>query len=567
MNLRGIVVGGLGVLLAGCLNVPAADSLTPPDAPEASQPVELRPGTPVGRLYRPGEVRAFAIEQAGQKLGHSWGRYVGEETLADGRRVHRFETKIALAVPGRGELRAEGVLRLDDQGEVVSGYERREGVESRFERVGDLLRIDDAGRVDELQYEPSTTPTAVMAHSAILHEEILLLSRPLYEGTTPLRLLSLSGGPPVDWEGTAQRRGGDILVRTSLGETITLRDGRVKEIEVPASRLRVIPDEARPWPTWSVELATAPHYTPGQTFEIREVELPGRTGEPALYGEVLLPRERRLRGAAALYVSASGQEDRHGIAGHPAVDLGSHEITDALAEAGFVVLRFDERGHGRSASGEGPVTFTAQVEDARRAFRTLLVQEEVDPDRVLVVGHGEGGWRALHIAVSQPLAGLALLAVPGRPYRQVAEYQFTRILEALPPELRTEAAKAQRETLDAIADGGEVPPELADTLPWMREMMGQEPAKLLGRVRAPLFVAQGGKDFEVDPRADLEALLTAAPDRGRVAVHRYPSLDHRFKVEPGRSEPARYREPDRPVDRTFLQDLVSWAISVVETAP
>ena len=41
----------------------------------------------------------------------------------------------------------------------------------------------------------------------------------------------------------------------------------------------------------------------------------------------------------------------------------------ALAQAGMVVLRFDERGFGTSA--DGPISYLGQLEDARRGLRTL----------------------------------------------------------------------------------------------------------------------------------------------------------------------------------------------------
>jgi pimeloyl-ACP methyl ester carboxylesterase len=131
---------------------------------------------------------------------------------------------------------------------------------------------------------------------------------------------------------------------------------------------------------------------PGATFTRREVELPGQPGEPTLAGEVLIPAGKPPF-PAVLFLSSTGQQDRHGFAGPPPVDLGSHEITDALAQAGMVVLRFDERGFGSSA--DGPISYLGQLEDARRGLRTLLVQDEVDPDRIALVGHGEGGWKAL----------------------------------------------------------------------------------------------------------------------------------------------------------------------------
>jgi hypothetical protein len=76
-------------------------------------------------------------------------------------------------------------------------------------------------------------------------------------------------------------------------------------------------------------------------------------------------------------------------------------------------------------------------------------------------------------------------------------------------------------------------------------------------------VAQGSKDFEVDPDKDALALVRAAK-RAKLAVEfkRYDDLDHHFKPEPERSSPERYLSSDRQVDPGFVADLVAWSKGV-----
>ena len=480
-----------------------------------------------------------------------------------------FETRIELEVPGRPSVRSEGRLVLDDHGRLVSGYERSDAAELRFEREGNMLAVSDGTDTEKVAYAPGQHDTAFMAHSAILHEELMYALRPLREGAQHWRLVSLSGGLPMEWEGEVRDTGEGIRIDTSLGEVVELRDGRLLSVDVESSDLAVRPldpaaDEAL-WPTWEIVGPRTLAYRPpaGAVFEPREVELPGRPGDPVLWGEVLVPTGGQAPFPGVVFLSPTGQEDRHGFAGPPPVDLGSHEITDALADAGFVVMRFDDRGHGKSEAGE--ISFLAQVEDGRRALRTLLVQPEVDPDRIVVVGHGEGGLRALHLGVAQPEAirGIALLAAPGRPYREIFLRQIEAPLANLPPQVRNDARAEQHKMLEALEGGGEVPPELEPQAKWLREMLQQKPAELVAQVDAVLWIAQGDKDFEIDPRADPAALLRAAKKaKKQVSVRHYPSLDHLFKPEPGESTPDRYLLPDRSVDGAFLTDLVAWARKV-----
>ena len=552
------------LVCSGCLTPPPAgeDTTTPTKGASATQ---LRAAVDIAKVYRVGEVRQFEIGQAGQSIGSSWGRYVG----VDGDGNHRFETRIELRLPGRAPARSFGELVLDARGRLVRGFERSDAAELVFERRGDTLAIGDGTHDDEVTYDPDRVDTAFMAHSALLHAELMYGLREI--GTTPMqwRLLSLSGGPPIEWTGRvleATDGGERIRIETSLGETVTLVNGRIFAIEVEASDLRIVAVDEASWPSFTITGPRRLVWTkPANAhFVVREVELPGKPNEPTLAGEVLVPD---VPGPlpAVLLLSATGQEDRYGFAGPPPVDLGTHELTDALAEAGFVVLRFDERGRGKSAPGDSG--FLAQLADARRALAVLSIQPEVDPDRVVVVGHGEGGLRALSLANERAadIHAIVLLATPGRPYEQVLRAQAAGRLEELPPDVRDDARAQQKSMIDEIVRGKTIPAELEPQAQWLREIFAVRPAELIARVKVPVLLAQGGKDFEVDAIADVTPLEKAAKRaRVKLEVRRYDDLDHLFKPEPGTSTPERYRV-ERRVDTTFITDVVAWTRRVTRT--
>lgn len=550
---------------AGCIKPPPA--MPEAQGPDDGEPVakRLRVATDVARVYAVGEVRQFELRQAGQSIGTSWGRYVGPD--ADGN--HRFETRIELRITGRSPARSAGELVLDGRGRLVRGFERSDAAELRYERRGDVVVMTDGERVDEVAYEPDRVDTAFMAHSAILHAELMFALREL--GTEPMqwRLLSLSGGAPIEWTGRVVESsdGGDRLqIDTSLGETVTLAQGRIENLVVAANELSIVASLEPAWPVFEIQGPRRLTWSlpANARFSVRELELPGKPEEPTLAGELLVPQTSGMV-PGVLFLSATGQEDRHGFAGPPPVDLGSHELTDALADAGFAVLRYDERGRGASAPGD--IGFLAQVADARRALATLSVQPEVDPDRIIVIGHGEGGLRAMVLASERAsdVHAVALLASPGRPYEQVLRAQAAARLEELPPDVREQARAQQKQMLDDLVRGRRVPPEIEPQAQWLREIFAVRPGELLARLRVPVLLAQGGKDFEVDPIADVDPLVRAAKKtRVKLEVRRYEGLDHLFKPEPGLSTPERYRE-DRRVDTAFITDVVAWARRVTAT--
>ena len=551
-----------------CLKIPTADTQaqTPDSADERADERVAWPGKPPAALYASGETRVFDLIQGGKKIGTSWGRYDGP--LAGG--LHHFSTRVELrpptadkTAPAAEPLRSVGEIVLDARGELVRGFERSRATELRFERSGETLVFSSGREREELGFRPGT---AFMAFATMFHEELMFGLRELKEGPLAWRLISLSGSLPSDWSATLSVPDPTVptiaVISTSLGETIHLRDGRIERVEVSADDLEVVvPAKPAAWPTWTIEAPPTLDYAPpaGATFSRRELELPGQPGEPKLVGELLIPAGKGPF-PALLFLSSTGQQDRYGFAGPPPVDLGSHEITDALAQAGFAVLRYDERGFGGSA--EGSVSYNGQLEDARRGLRTLQVQDEVDPDRIAIVGHGEGGWKGLQLAgENRGVRAVALLASPGRPYEDVLKAQAALAVQSVPPELRAEVKRTQDRTLTALRTGKNIPPELERSAPWIREALRVDPEVLIGKADAALWIGQGERDFEVDPDRDATALAKLARKHKKThVVQLYPQLDHLFKPETGTGSPARYLEPGRNVDPTFLADLRTWLL-------
>jgi pimeloyl-ACP methyl ester carboxylesterase len=545
-------IAALLLTLGGCLQVPPAGSSVEPEDGEEANMVE--PARALAGLYRVGEVRGFEYAQYGQTIGRSLGRYDGP-VERDGRTLHRFSTRVELLVPGSSALRFASELLLDERGDLVEGWERSKGAELRFAVAADraelLIEANDGlpkAQSATLRFPPGT---AFMGYMATLHEELMLALRELNLGENEWRLISLSAGRADPWSAKVDKRGKAVVLDTSLGEEIWLEQGRIVRVEVPDDQLVITAMAESQWPAWEVEGPRKLEYEvpAGAWFSIREVELPGVGDEPLLYGDVLVPDPKRFGEGphpGVVFLGGSVSADRYGFAGPPAVDLGYHEITDALANAGFVVIRYDERGAGKSHAG--PPSWVAQRVDARRAFRTLLVQPEVDPDRILAVGHAEGGWRALSLAHERPdeIIGVALLATLGRSYRELFA--------------------AQPEILAALESGKGLPPKLQPMAQWFGEILVEDPEALVFRAHAPLWIAQGGKDFETDPVKDLSALTAAARKYKRVHdVEVFRDLDHHFKHEPGVSTHISYLER-RPVDRMFLAKLIEWAQNIGKPA-
>jgi uncharacterized protein len=96
---------------------------------------------------------------------------------------------------------------------------------------------------------------------------------------------------------------------------------------------------------------------------------------------------------AVLLVHGSGSTDMNETLSPDSKPLW--QISQYLAERGFVVLRYDKRGVGANgtiidANIWGNVTFDDLKNDAAKALNVLVVQPEVDPGKITLIGHSEG---------------------------------------------------------------------------------------------------------------------------------------------------------------------------------
>ena len=214
---------------------------------------------------------------------------------------------------------------------------------------------------------------------------------------------------------------------------------------------------------------------------------------------------------AVLFVTGSGPQDRDEmILGHRPFLV----IADALTKAGIATLRFDDRGMGKSGGSITNLTTTDFAGDALAEITYLAKRPEIDPRRVGIIGHSEGGLIAPMVAAQSDVPHfLVLLAGPGVPGREVIRTQTRAIMKA-------EGAN-DAEIEHALAMSG-------DTSPWMKQFLVLDPQTFLPRVKVPVLAMNGEKDLQVDP-SNLDAIRRGLGKNPHVEIVRLPSLNHLFQ--------------------------------------
>ena len=273
---------------------------------------------------------------------------------------------------------------------------------------------------------------------------------------------------------------------------------------------------------------------------------------------------------AVLLVPGAGTGDRDGtLSGVPV--LG--QIAGALADTGFLVARYDARGVDQSGGRRESADVEAYADDAQKMVRYLDDRDDVDRDRITVLGYAEGGWIALVVAARERRAdNLVLVGTPGTTGADLVMEQQRALLDRLGVSQTERAEKIglQQRIHDAVLDDGSwdgVPDAMrrqADT-PWFRDFLDFDPADTIRRTRQPILILRGSLDREVGPH-HAERLEELARDRRRdSSVERLTleGLDH-LLVETGPRAVTDYDDlRNRSISLSFVNAVRDW----LERAP
>jgi uncharacterized protein len=317
--------------------------------------------------------------------------------------------------------------------------------------------------------------------------------------------------------------------------------GRMARLMIPSTALVVIRDDIS-----SVMAREEVGHRPGdeQVYVPSErFNLAGTVAKPIDSTSIDSARDRQgkagdaaqtkpVRRPAVILVPGSGPQDRELMVSGIPIFSG---IASALADEGFVVVRYDKRGLGQSGGRVESATLTEFADDLMRIVDWTRRRRDVDGDRVAVLSYGEGGAVALlATAREKHIGAIGLLACPGRTGRETVLEQQRRALARLPTSEadKQEKIALQSQVLDAVITGlgwDPIPPAIrrsADT-PLFKSWLMFDPAAVMPKIDRPLLILGGSLDTEM-PAADADRLEELARRRPKIT-----SGDTRKVIVPG----------------------------------
>jgi uncharacterized protein len=326
-------------------------------------------------------------------------------------------------------------------------------------------------------------------------------------------------------------------------------------------------------------------------YESEDVTFTNNKFNIKLGGTLTIPAGKGPFRAVILITGSGAQNRNEEIMGHKPFMV----IADYLSRNGIAVLRYDDRGVGKSQGNYAESTSADLATDAEAAFTYLKNDPKINPKAIGLLGHSEGGLIAPIVAASnENIAFIVSLAGPGVTGQQIIIRQSQDIgrlsgekenaikesaetnkklyavlrkekdnkkaevkILALYREILIKKKTSKEDTEKAVnqlkATFG------SGTYTWFRYFIMTDPAVFWKKVKCPVLAMNGEKDLQVAANENLPAIEKALKSSGNKSVKttKLQGLNHLFQhCKTGL--PTEYGEIEETFSPEALKIITDW---------
>jgi len=314
-----------------------------------------------------------------------------------------------------------------------------------------------------------------------------------------------------------------------------------------------------------------------------------------LSGTLTLPSDGRMS-KIVIMISGSGPQDRNEEAGqfkHKPFLVWS----DHLTKKGIAVLRYDDRGVGKSTGKFSGATSADFAEDVQAAIQYIKSRQDLRSLKLGLVGHSEGGMIAPIVATKDPsVKFIVLLAGPGIPISElmvqqgrdqmmmsglsdsaiVANSAINRKIYAaavqhqklnnndFKEKLDSALAQVFRENAGATVSETVVAERVKSTSkqltdPWFRYFIAFNPQTYLQKLRCPVLAINGTLDMQVSSDSNLGGIRESLLKAGNKKFEIFPikNLNHLLQLSQTGSV-TEYAQIEETVNPQALEKVSFW---------
>jgi pimeloyl-ACP methyl ester carboxylesterase len=330
-------------------------------------------------------------------------------------------------------------------------------------------------------------------------------------------------------------------------------------------------------------------------YNSEEVTFENRDAGIMLAGTFTYPKEGK-NFPVVILVTGSGPQNRdEELLGHKPVLVWS----DFLTRNGFAVLRYDDRGFGKSTGDFSKALTTDFASDAIAAVEYLKKRGEVNKSEIGIIGHSEGGIVAPIAAnKSKDVAFVVLVGGPAVTGAEIIRLQTKLIMKqngaseekiqqqddfykaAFDVILNTADLNDTRKRVEKLTEeylnklSPEQKPEDSKTAidqlsnellsPWFRFFLKYDPRPELTKISIPVLALYGENDLQVPPSQNKDEMIKAL-DKSSSKKHDVivmPGVNHLFQKTEGHS-PMDYAGIEETTSPEMLELMTKWLKEVV----
>ncbi len=327
-------------------------------------------------------------------------------------------------------------------------------------------------------------------------------------------------------------------------------------------------------------------------YNEEEVSFKNDSAGIELAGTFTYPKEGK-KFITVLLIPGSGPHNRdEEIMGHKPFLV----LSDYLTRHGIAVLRYDDRGVGKSTGNYASANTKDLSTDALAAVNYLKTRKDVK--EIGLIGHSEGGMIAPMVAdESKNISFVVLMAAPGIPCDQLllkqaysigkisgesetALRKTMKLNEIVYNIVKTEKDSAKDWTkitnianlfYESLTDENkreigsvenfenQLKPVLT---PWYRYFIRYNPAPALEKLKCPVLALNGSKDVQVSPKENLAAIKNALTKGGNkhFKIVELDGLNHLFQTA-DTGLPAEYGKISETISPKALELISNWILN------
>ncbi|KAF5031952.1 X-Pro dipeptidyl-peptidase [anaerobic digester metagenome] len=336
---------------------------------------------------------------------------------------------------------------------------------------------------------------------------------------------------------------------------------------------------------------------PPYPYICKDVTFVNKKAKIKLAGTLTIPDTTNVWPVVVL-VSGSGPQDRN-------EELLKHQpfliIADYFTRNGIAVLRYDDRGVGKSEGKFNEATTADLSSDAGSAVSFLKTLPYIDKKAIGMLGHSEGGVIVLmQASQNKSLRFVISMAGVSIPCLQLLVMQNDKIMEGYGAEedirdffwnfntalynlvltetnndtLRSKSVKLFEESAATLSDEQKKEYGLTDTYvnamlmqlttPWFKYFLSIIPSNYIKKIRTNVLAINGSKDVQVPADANIEAFNTYFVQQPGIykETHVFPGLNHVFQpCTTGMT--SEYAMIETTIDPQVLEYMTAWIKKVL----